>query len=124
MFDCIGNHPYSESKHVLRGRRVHITTMPGVSVFLRQFLNGILGPQVFGEPRGGHAGSALELIGVGGEVTAGVQLEPLGLVRSVKCRQREIGRTNGVVVADDHQHRRRRYALHKRSGVVFRVQLE
>ncbi len=48
VFDCIGNHPYAESKHVLRGRRVHVTTMPRVSVFLRQFLNGILGPQVFG----------------------------------------------------------------------------
>jgi NADPH:quinone reductase-like Zn-dependent oxidoreductase len=47
VFDCIGNQPYGACKHVLRGRRVHVTVMPGVGTFIRQFLNPLFGAKVF-----------------------------------------------------------------------------
>ena len=48
IFDCIGNQPYSACKRVLRGRRVHLTTMPTVKIFLRQFANGLFRTKVYG----------------------------------------------------------------------------
>lgn len=48
VFDCIGNKPHAECARVLRGRRVHVTTMPGVKTFVRQFLNPLLGVKVHG----------------------------------------------------------------------------
>ena len=48
VFDCIGNQPYGACKRVLRGRKIHLTVMPGVGTFLRQFLNPFNGVKVFG----------------------------------------------------------------------------
>jgi NADPH:quinone reductase-like Zn-dependent oxidoreductase len=48
VFDCVGNAPHGACKRVLRGRRVHVTTIPGVGTFVRQFLNPVSGVQVFG----------------------------------------------------------------------------
>jgi NADPH:quinone reductase-like Zn-dependent oxidoreductase len=48
IFDCIGNQPFGACKRVLRGRKIHLTTTPGVGTFLRQFLNPICGVKVFG----------------------------------------------------------------------------
>jgi NADPH:quinone reductase-like Zn-dependent oxidoreductase len=48
IFDCIGNHPYDACARVLRGRRVHLTTVPGVKTFLRMFANPLFGTKVFG----------------------------------------------------------------------------
>jgi NADPH:quinone reductase-like Zn-dependent oxidoreductase len=39
VFDCIGNQPYRACKPVLRGRWVHVTTMPTGSTFARQLVN-------------------------------------------------------------------------------------
>ena len=47
VFDCVGNQPYSACKDVLKGRRVHVTTVPGLGTFIRQFMNPILGAKVF-----------------------------------------------------------------------------
>jgi NADPH:quinone reductase-like Zn-dependent oxidoreductase len=48
IFDCVGNKPYGMCARVLRGRRVHVTTMPGLSTFLRQGLNPLFRVKVFG----------------------------------------------------------------------------
>src|SRR5436190_21226564 len=80
--------------------------------------------QVLGEPIRRRARSPLELVGVGGEVTAWIQLEPLGLVGPVERRQPEIGRADGVVVSEDHQQRRRRDPFDEGSRLVFGVELE
>jgi len=61
IFDCIGNQSYSACKHVLQGRRVHVTVMPGVGTFIRQFLNPLFGAKVFGLITSG-AGDGLEYI--------------------------------------------------------------
>jgi len=61
IFDCIGNQSYSACKHVLQGRRVHVTVMPGVGTFIRQFLNPLFGMKVFGLITTG-AGEGLEYI--------------------------------------------------------------
>lgn len=47
VFDCIGNKPHGMCKRVLRGRRVHLTTVPTVGTFVRQFLNPVCGMKVF-----------------------------------------------------------------------------
>ncbi len=39
IFDCIGNRPYRACKPVLRGRWVHVTTMPTNPTFVRQLFN-------------------------------------------------------------------------------------
>ena len=57
-------------------------------------------------------------------MTTVVQLEPFGLVGAVERRQGKIGRADDILVADDHQQRRRRDPLDKGSGLVFGVQLE
>ena len=50
--------------------------------------------QVLGEPRRRGARGPLELIGVSGEVTPGVQLQPLGGARSVEgFKARSVGQT-------------------------------
>jgi NADPH:quinone reductase-like Zn-dependent oxidoreductase len=48
VFDCVGNKPYTECGRVLRGRRVHVTTTPRPSTFLRQFANPLVRIQVYG----------------------------------------------------------------------------
>ncbi len=47
IFDCIGNAPYAKCSGVLRGRRVHVTTMPTPKTFIRQFFNPLFGTKVF-----------------------------------------------------------------------------
>jgi NADPH:quinone reductase-like Zn-dependent oxidoreductase len=47
IFDCVGNKSHKACASVLTGRRVHVTTVPGVSTFLRQFMNPIFGTKVF-----------------------------------------------------------------------------
>jgi NADPH:quinone reductase-like Zn-dependent oxidoreductase len=47
IFDCIGNVPYAKCSGVLRGRRVHVTTMPTPKTFIRQFFNPLFGTKVF-----------------------------------------------------------------------------
>jgi len=42
IFDCIGNQPYRACKRVMRGKWIHITTMPTGATFLRSFANPIL----------------------------------------------------------------------------------
>jgi NADPH:quinone reductase-like Zn-dependent oxidoreductase len=61
IFDCIGNQPYAACKRVLRGRRVDVTTVPGLGTFIRQFLNPVCGVKVFGLITTG-AGEELEFI--------------------------------------------------------------
>jgi NADPH:quinone reductase-like Zn-dependent oxidoreductase len=61
VFDTAGNKPYGACKRVLRGRRVHVTTQPGVSTFLRQGLNPLFRVKVFGLITRGN-GADLELI--------------------------------------------------------------
>jgi NADPH:quinone reductase-like Zn-dependent oxidoreductase len=61
IFDCVGSKPYAACKHVLRGRRIHVTTTPGVSTFIRQFLNPFFGTKVHGIVTSG-AGESLEVI--------------------------------------------------------------
>jgi NADPH:quinone reductase-like Zn-dependent oxidoreductase len=39
IFDCVGNAPWSACQNVLRGRRIHVTTMPHPKTFIRQFFN-------------------------------------------------------------------------------------
>ncbi len=46
IFDCIGNAPYTKCSRVLRGRRVHVTTMPKPWTFIRMFLNPLFGTKV------------------------------------------------------------------------------
>ena len=48
VFDCVGTKPHGMCKRVLKGRKVHATTQPRVSTFIRQFLNPLFGMQVFG----------------------------------------------------------------------------
>jgi NADPH:quinone reductase-like Zn-dependent oxidoreductase len=48
ILDLVGNHPWSECSRVLHGRRVHVTTMPGVGTFIRQFVNPVCRTKVFG----------------------------------------------------------------------------
>ena len=47
VFDCVGNKPAGDCARVLKGRKVHVTTMPHVSTFLRQFANPLFGTKVF-----------------------------------------------------------------------------
>jgi len=47
VFDCVGNAGYAKCSRVLRGRRVHVTTMPTASTFIRQFFNPLYGTKVF-----------------------------------------------------------------------------
>src|SRR3954447_14495270 len=110
---CIAPKPTRRTARPASGK---VSPRPGTSLAGRS--------QVLDVPIGRRAGGALELIGVGGEVTAGVQLEPLGLAGPVERRQREIGGTDRVVVADDHEQRRRRDPLDEGPRLVLRVQLE
>jgi NADPH:quinone reductase-like Zn-dependent oxidoreductase len=48
VFDCVGSRPHGACKRALRGRRVHVTTMPGLGTFVRQFFNPLFGVKVFG----------------------------------------------------------------------------
>jgi NADPH:quinone reductase-like Zn-dependent oxidoreductase len=61
VFDSVGNKPYGACKRVLRGRRVHVTTTPGLSTLLRQWLNPLFRVKVFGLLTRGN-GPDLELI--------------------------------------------------------------
>jgi NADPH:quinone reductase-like Zn-dependent oxidoreductase len=46
VFDCVGNTPHGACAKVLTGRRIHVTTVPHVKTFLRQFMNPIFGMKV------------------------------------------------------------------------------
>jgi NADPH:quinone reductase-like Zn-dependent oxidoreductase len=48
VFDCVGNRPHGACARVLQGRRVHVTTVPGVGTFVRQTFNPLFGARVFG----------------------------------------------------------------------------
>jgi NADPH:quinone reductase-like Zn-dependent oxidoreductase len=61
VFDSVGNKPYGACKRVLRGRRVHVTTTPGLSTLLRQWLNPLFRMKVYGLLTRGN-GADLELI--------------------------------------------------------------
>jgi NADPH:quinone reductase-like Zn-dependent oxidoreductase len=61
VFDLVGNHPWRECERVLSGRRVHVTTTPGVGTFVRQLLNPLCAVKVFGLVTTG-AGEPLEFI--------------------------------------------------------------
>lgn len=61
VFDCVGNKPHTLCARVLRGRRVHVTTTPGLGTLVRQFFNPLFGIKVFGLMTRG-AGEDLELI--------------------------------------------------------------
>ena len=47
IFDCVGNQPAKKTKRVLRRGGTHVTTMPTVMTFIRQFLNPLFGVKVF-----------------------------------------------------------------------------
>src|SRR4029077_3298347 len=76
------------------------------------------------EPVGGGVRRAIEMVGVSGEVTAGVELQPLGFAGAVERRQAEVGWADDVAIAEHHQERGRRDALDERAGLVLRVHLE
>ena len=61
IFDCVGNAGYVKCSRVLRGRRVHVTTMPTPATFIRQFFNPIFGTKVFALLTTGN-GQDLEII--------------------------------------------------------------
>jgi NADPH:quinone reductase-like Zn-dependent oxidoreductase len=61
IYDAIGSQKHGSCKHLLQGRRVHVTTVPGLSTFLRQFANPLFGVKVFGLLTTG-AGEGLEHI--------------------------------------------------------------
>lgn len=46
IFDCIGNRPYWVCKKVLNRRGIHVTTMPAIRTFIRQFLNPLFSAKV------------------------------------------------------------------------------
>jgi NADPH:quinone reductase-like Zn-dependent oxidoreductase len=73
VFDCVGNKPHGACGGVLRGRRVHVTTMPGLGTFLRQFVNPLCRTQVFGLIT---TGNGEELAFIKSLVEAG-QLQPV-----------------------------------------------
>lgn len=102
VFDCIGNHPYAECKRVLRGRRVHVTTMPNVGVFLRQFLNGVLGPQVFGLVTTGDSEDLAfvkELVETGKLAPVVAKVHPLAEIAAAQELSKS-GRAKGKIVLD------------------------
>src|SRR5262249_53098647 len=76
------------------------------------------------EPVGRSRGRALELIGVGREVAAGVELQPFGLASTVERRESQVGGADDVRVANYHKQRGRRNSLNECAGLVLRVQLE
>ena len=47
VFDCVGNKPHAMCANVLGGRRIHLTTVPGLGTFVRQFANPIFGTKVY-----------------------------------------------------------------------------
>ena len=55
------------------------------------------------EPLGGGLRRAIELVGVSREMTAGIELQPLGLAGAVERRQAEVSGTDDVGVADHHE---------------------
>jgi NADPH:quinone reductase-like Zn-dependent oxidoreductase len=61
VFDCVGTRPHGACKRALRGRRVHVTTMPGLGTFVRQSFNPLFGVKVFGQITTGN-GRDLETI--------------------------------------------------------------
>ena len=61
VFDCVGSKPYTVCKRVLKGRRIHATTMPGLRTLIRQFLNPLFGVKVFALLTNGD-GEQLEII--------------------------------------------------------------
>jgi NADPH:quinone reductase-like Zn-dependent oxidoreductase len=61
ILDCVGNKNAAACARVLRGRRIFVTTMPGVGTFIRQFLNPLFGVKVYGLITKG-AGEELERI--------------------------------------------------------------
>lgn len=48
IFDCVGKKPHGECADALGGRRVHVTTMPGIGTFLRQFIDPLTKTKVYG----------------------------------------------------------------------------
>src|SRR3954471_6411539 len=94
-----------------RDVRVRDQSLTSAAVLVRQ-------SQVLGNPVDSRAGGAVELVRVGEKMTAGKELEPLRLAGAVVGLQREIRRGDRVVVADDHQQRRRRDPRDERSGLI------
>src|SRR5215470_8552051 len=62
-----------------------------------------LGPQMLREPVGGGGCCAQELVGVGREVAAGVELQPLRLASAGERSQGEVGGADDVGVANHHE---------------------
>jgi hypothetical protein len=62
-------------------------------------------PQMLREPVGGGGCSAQELVGVGREVAAGVELQPLRLASAGERSQGEVGGADDVGVANHHEER-------------------
>src|SRR6516164_1952665 len=83
-----------------------------------------LGSQVLREPVGRGRRRALELVGIGREVTAGVELQPLGLAGAVERRQTEVSGTDDVGVAEHHEEGGGGDALDECAGLVLRVHFE
>jgi NADPH:quinone reductase-like Zn-dependent oxidoreductase len=48
VFDCVGTAPHSTCKDVLQGSKVHVTTIPGVGIFVRSFFNPLFAVKVYG----------------------------------------------------------------------------
>ncbi len=61
VLDAVGSKPYKECVHVLRGKRVHATTVPGLATFVRQFMNPLSSTKVFGLLTTGN-GEDLEIV--------------------------------------------------------------
>jgi NADPH:quinone reductase-like Zn-dependent oxidoreductase len=56
IFDCVGNAPADKCAKILSGKKVHVTTMPHVSTFIRQFANPLFGTKVYGLVTTGEGG--------------------------------------------------------------------
>jgi NADPH:quinone reductase-like Zn-dependent oxidoreductase len=64
ILDAVGNRPHGQCKRVLSGRRVHVTTTPGVGTFIRQFINPLAGMKVFALITTGNGDDLAEIAGM------------------------------------------------------------
>ena len=93
---------------MLRGRRVHVTVMPGLGTFIRQFFNPLFGVQVFGLLT---SGSGDELRGITTLIEAGklkTVIDKVFPVAEIVAAQNysKAGRAKGKVVLQSDVRRR------------------
>jgi NADPH:quinone reductase-like Zn-dependent oxidoreductase len=100
IFDCIGNHQYGSCRRVLRGKWVHVTTMPKTTTFLRPLRNPFTRGKVsviIAKPTGERMGYIKSLIDAGEIRTVIDRVFPVADVAKAQDYSKS-GRAKGKIV--------------------------